>query len=293
MVSVKSILVTGGNTGIGFALCKQLVLEDNCHVFLTARNTEKGLEAVSQIRSAISSSSSSNLSASRIDFIQLDTTNDSSILAAVNSLKQKLNHDADEKDSLYLYGIVNNAGTGFAHNTSPSTVLDTNLYGPKRVCEAFLPLLNPSSGRIVNLGSGAAPMYMSNCNVQDKKILCNPDTVTWEEIETHAKKGLGSKADTMGGYGLSKALLASYTAWFAREHPNLSVSCVSPGYINTNMTRGFGASKSPEEGTVSIRNALFGNLKGNGWYYGSDALRSPLHTYRDPGDPEYDGSFPF
>jgi hypothetical protein len=31
---------------------------------------------------------------------------------------------------------------------------------------------------------------------------------------------------------------------------------------------------------------------GNGWYYGSDAKRSPLHKYREPGTPEYDGSLP-
>ena len=29
---------------------------------------------------------------------------------------------------------------------------------------------------------------------------------------------------------------------------------------------------------------------GQGWYYGSDAQRSPLHKYRDPGEPPYDGN---
>ena len=31
-------------------------------------------------------------------------------------------------------------------------------------------------------------------------------------------------------------------------------------------------------------------LPGNGRYYGSDGLRSPLHRYRSPGGPEYDGA---
>ena len=34
-------------------------------------------------------------------------------------------------------------------------------------------------------------------------------------------------------------------------------------------------------------------IVGNGWYYGSDGIRSPLHYMRNPGEPEYDGSDPF
>ena len=56
------------------------------------------------------------------------------------------------------------------------------------------------------------------------------------------------------------------------------------------MTKGFGATKPPEEGTVSIRHCLFQDWGGgNGWYFGSDAERSPLHFMRNPGEPVYDG----
>ena len=51
-----------------------------------------------------------------------------------------------------LFAICNNAGIGFG-NSIPDT-LNTNLYGPKRVTEAFLPLLDPKVGRVVNVGSG-------------------------------------------------------------------------------------------------------------------------------------------
>ena len=67
------------------------------------------------------------------------------------------------------------------------------------------------------------------------------------------------------------------------------VSCVDPGFISTNMSKGLGATKSPEEGTVSIMKCLFRDLPGSGFYYGSDGTRSPLHTPRYPGQPEYDG----
>jgi carbonyl reductase 1 len=51
--------------------------------------------------------------------------------------------------------------------------------------------------------------------------------------------------------------------------------------------KGMGATKPAEEGTVSIRHCLFKELKANGLFYGSDALRSPLHFMRNPGEPEF------
>ena len=45
----KTVFVTGGNQGIGFALCKQLVLEDNCFVFMGSRSVDRGLEAVKSL----------------------------------------------------------------------------------------------------------------------------------------------------------------------------------------------------------------------------------------------------
>jgi NAD(P)-dependent dehydrogenase (short-subunit alcohol dehydrogenase family) len=93
----------------------------------------------------------------------------------------------------------------------------------------------------------------------------------------------------MSGYGLSKALLACYTMLLAKEHPEWVVSCITPGFIDTKLTAGMGATKTPEEGTVSIKHCLFEQLQGSGWFYGSDAVRSPLHFLRNPGEPAYDG----
>jgi len=272
------ILVTGGNTGIGFALCKQLVIDYNCHVYLTARSPEKGLAAVSQISNSIAKSQSCTGS---IDFIPLDTTDDSSVTAAAKEARSKLSEDK-------LYGIVNNAGIGL--NTGGyGDILNTNLYGPKRVCDNFLDLLDEEKGRIVNIGSGSGPMHVGSCSVDEKKMLCSPETTTWEVIEKHAKENLnGSDA-----YGLSKALVACYTGILARENPNLTVGCVSPGFINTQMTAGWGASKSPEQATLAIKHCLFEQLQGSGFYYGSDGIRSPYHFMRNPGEPAYDGVNPF
>jgi len=46
----KRIVVTGGNSGIGLALCKQLVTEHGCHVYLGSRSLERGTDAVNNIK---------------------------------------------------------------------------------------------------------------------------------------------------------------------------------------------------------------------------------------------------
>ena len=61
-----------------------------------------------------------------------------------------------------LYGLVNNAGTGFEHKVSDKDIIDTNFYGPKRVYDNFISLMDPEKGRIVNMGSGAGPGFVKS-----------------------------------------------------------------------------------------------------------------------------------
>ena len=188
-----------------------------------------------------------------------------------------------------LYAIVNNAGTGLAHGASVADVLDTNTRGPKRVIDNFLPLLDAESGRIVNVGSGAGPMFFDRLSRSQKERYVRP--MSEGEIEEEIAR-IEKLDDGFAAYAGSKALLACYTMAFAGEHPNLMVSILTPGYISTNMTAGLGATKSPHEGTVSLRKCLFDELPASGCFWGSDGKRSPLHYMRNPGDPEYDGAAP-
>lgn len=215
-----------------------------------------------------------------------NVSDDASVQSAAASLSQKLG------SSSKLYAIVNNAGTGFSHNSSPAEILDTNTRGPRRVVDAFLPYLDSKIGRIVNLGSGAAPMFVAGSRLANerKKRYLNP--MDMKEIEDEIAY-IMKMNDEYAAYGGSKALLACYTMKLAQLHPNLSISILSPGYILTDMTRGMGATKPPAEGTVSLIKCLFEDLNGkSGYFWGSDGLRSPLHYLRNPGEPEYDGAVP-
>jgi carbonyl reductase 1 len=214
-----------------------------------------------------------------------------SVQAAAASLSHKLGTSEDNRNNK-LYAIVNNAGTGIAHKSPISVILDTNVRGPRRVVDNFLPLLDPIVGRIVNVGSGAGPNFVSDILTDRREKSRYVGPMDREEIEEGIITVMNMN-DDYAAYAGSKALLACYTMSLARQHPNLSISILSPGYIKTNMTKGYGATKSPSEGTASLRKCLFDDLGGmSGYFWGSDGLRSPLHYLRNPGEPEYNGEAP-
>ena len=54
--------------------------------------------------------------------------------------------------------------------------------------------------------------------------------------------------DKYNSYGLSKSALSVYTLIKARENPKLLLSSITPGFVNTGITKGmnFGTKLTPE-----------------------------------------------
>ncbi|MEM1032798.1 MAG: SDR family NAD(P)-dependent oxidoreductase, partial [Myxococcota bacterium] len=233
--------------------------------------------------------------AERVEVVVIDVTDDASVHAAAEHVAARHSE---------LYGVVNNAGIGLG-SADLDGVLQVNTYGPKRVCDAFLPLTRE---RIVNVSSASGPMFLAGCS-RARQVQLTASDVTWADVErfiADARAVAGGDGDFaaagMGGgnaYGLSKACLNAYTIALAREHEGLCINACTPGYIATDLTlprardRGADPSamgmKSPAEGTRATMHLLFGTPGGSGWYFGSDAQRSPLDRYRAPGDPPYRG----
>lgn len=270
-MTLPRVLVTGGNKGIGRALCRQLAAEHGFHVLLGSRDPGRGEDAV---RSILAQNPECQ---ERVDYLPLDVASDASVKAAAEQVREKFGSPA-------LYCIVNNAGVGFRN--SMADTLNINTYGPKRVCDNFLPLLE-KEGRIVNTASASGPNYNAGASAAEREMLTSRD-VTWEELSAAMEK-VSKDPGGRQPYGFSKACLIAYTMILAREYPELKINAITPGYILTDMTEGMGAEKPPEEGTKAAIHCLKSDLKGNGWYYGSDALRSPIDRYRAPGDPPYEG----
>jgi len=271
----KNVVVTGGNSGIGLALCKLLATKHACYVFLGSRNAAKGKAALASIVEACPDA------AGKIEVLPIDVSDDASCKAAAEILKAK---------NVTLYALVNNAGVGLAHGDvgGVQSLLNTNYKGPQRVTGALVAAdLIGKGGRIVNVSSGGASMWLRKQDEATKTLFSKPPSL--QALDAAVELAVKEERFVMGGgYGLSKAALTAYTSLQAKMYPHLTTVSLSPGFIDTNMTKGYGAKLSPEQGCVSSIHCLFEDVT-SGWYYGSDAKRSPLTCTRDPGTPEYSG----
>lgn len=290
----KPVIVTGANKGIGRATVEAILDDrDDTRVFLGSRSVERGEAARDEIVQERPDA------ADRLEVVQLDVSEDDSVQRAAESVAESLGSSS-------LYGIVNNAGLGDRGHPIEK-VLNVNVYGPKRVCDAFIPMIEHDDGRVVNVASAAGPNFVNDCDESTQELLTKDD-VTWGEIDQFMEECIEAAIDRdlkgtgIGDgstYGLSKACLNAYTIALARENPDLRVNACTPGFIETDMTRPMAerqgkdprevGMKPPEEGTTAQMFLLFGEPEGSGWYFGSDAERSPLDRYRSPGDPPYTG----
>eukprot|EP00798_Chlamydomonas_sp_ICE-L_P016922 gene16922-23190_t len=260
------VLVTGGNKGIGLAICTKL-LDDHpsCHVLMGSRDLPRGQQAV---KSLVESKSRR---AGRVEVLQIDVSNKESVVQAAARVKNKF-----AAEPAPLYGIINNAGVA---SGSLKEILE-------RTCEAFIPMLDPSKGRIVNIASASGPNFVVKCSEERQKFFLNPD-ITWEQIEGVMKEALSVPEDS--GEGLMNEALAiledaGEEAWAVL------------GWIETDLTKAMAAAagktaadmgmKQPEDGAFAPVALMMGD--GRGGYYGSDKLRSLLDCYRSPGYPPYE-----
>ncbi|KAK6216931.1 short-chain dehydrogenase [Colletotrichum tabaci] len=123
-------LVTGGNTGIGEAVVRQLAKSPNFHVIIGSRNPESGSKLADSLTRDGHSVSS----------VQLDLFSDESILKAIEHIK---------KTHGKLDVLVNNAGVLLDLNPEAFTstrdlfrkTFETNVFGTAVLSEAALPLL--------------------------------------------------------------------------------------------------------------------------------------------------------
>lgn len=137
-------VVTGGNRGIGFEICRQLARR-GLTVILTSRSAAKGRAAVKALDEA----------GTAVDYHPLDVTSPVSIKALAAYVAERYGR---------LDVLVNNAGVMLDPRGSsmldarPKTFRDTleaNFFGPLQLAQALVPLMKKNRyGRIVNLSSG-------------------------------------------------------------------------------------------------------------------------------------------
>ena len=189
-----NILVTGANKGIGFEICR-LLARGGHHVILSARSAERGEKAVKALAAE----------GLKVDFLLLDTGDDSSIQRAARELKQRIKA---------LNVLINNAAIlndwqGSVLNTNAADLRETlniNTVGPIVLTLALLPLLEAGKpARVINVSSQLGSVQ--------------------------------NMTDGWASYGISKAALNAATRKLAQalKGRGISVNAASPGWVKTEM----------------------------------------------------------
>ncbi|MBQ0924485.1 SDR family NAD(P)-dependent oxidoreductase [Saccharopolyspora endophytica] len=213
---MTTTLITGANRGLGLETARRLV--DIGHtVLLGARDPRRGAEAAAEIGAVP---------------LVIDVTSEDSVRAAAESL-----------DGLDV--LVNNAGVpgavlppGQASPTDLLAAYEINLFGPVRVLNAFLPLLESSPNPVVvNVSSRLGSI--------DAAAKPDPtaDDPHWIPVPV---------------YSSAKAALNMLTAQYARAFPAMRINSVCPGFTATDFNGHRGVQTVAEGTEIIVRMATTG-----------------------------------
>lgn len=279
-------LVTGGNRGMGFEICRQLA-SSGLTVVLTARSETRGAEAARELR---------GLGLPDVVSHQLDVTEPTSAARLADFVRTKFGKLDVLVNNAGIMGVTMEIGDDEAavkemmvgkdqneiaewlkQRTTQSAeqaeeCVRINYHGTKTVTEALLPLVQSSSssssgGRIVNVTSSFGLLRFFS-GEELRQELSSVDTLTTQRLDELSALFLedyrsgrleprGWPTDRVyAAYQASKALVSAYTRVLARDNPALRVNCVHPGYVQTEMNRNTGDLTAAEGARVSVAVAL-------------------------------------
>ncbi|CAL1401038.1 unnamed protein product [Linum trigynum] len=219
-------VVTGGNKGIRFEICRQLA-SNGVLVVLTARDESRGLQALERLKNGDPSL------ADYIIFHQLDVADSCSISSLTNFVTTQFGKlDILVNNAGILVDIIDvdaiRAAAGVDKHQGLEVIsgayklaeecLKANYYGPKQMMETFLPLLQQSDS---------------------PTIICCPCM----HVLRH----------------MSKAALNAYSRMIdakKKKYPNLCINCVCPGYVKTDINANTGTSTAGEGAAGPVKLAL-------------------------------------
>lgn len=214
----KTVLITGANKSIGYETARQLG-RLGYRIWLGSRDDARGQAAAEQLVAE----------GYDVRVLAIDVTSDDSAQAAAALVQKK-----DGK----LDVLINNAGISGGQSTTPSQqavseirdVYETNVFGPIRVTQAFLPLLKSAGhANIVMVSSGLG-------------------SLGWLSDPANQYHGVN-----ILGYNSSKSALNAVTVAFAKEltAAGIKVNSADPGYTATDFN-GHSGHRTVEQAAAGI-----------------------------------------
>ncbi|XP_006823448.1 D-beta-hydroxybutyrate dehydrogenase, mitochondrial-like [Saccoglossus kowalevskii] len=137
----KSIIVTNGDSELGYYLAKELDMCMFSSIFVGSKHPDKGY-----VKRLVDECTK------KVVVIPLDVTSDESVAKAMELINDCLDRRNNE-----LWGVVNNAAVTswgeieWLPLETYKNVAEVNVYGVVRVIKAVLPLIRRIQGRIVNV----------------------------------------------------------------------------------------------------------------------------------------------
>ncbi|KAF4813140.1 Short-chain dehydrogenase TIC 32 [Colletotrichum siamense] len=206
----KTIFVTGGNTGLGKQSIIDLARHDPAQIWLAARDLVKAEAAATEIRSTVP--------AVPIILLKLDLSSVKSIKEAVATFSST----AKRLDILMLNAGIMAVPPGLTEE-GYEIQFGTNHVGHALLTKLLLPLLVETAAkfeadvRVVVLSSHAHNMVPEG------------------GINFDSLKSVAAEYSTWIRYGQSKLANALFARSLARHYPQLTVSSVTPGNVDTNL----------------------------------------------------------
>ncbi|KAJ6328597.1 hypothetical protein OIU77_010313 [Salix suchowensis] len=281
-------VVTGANKGIGLEICMQLT-SHGIVVVLTARDEEKGLEAVQKMKD-------SGISDNLVVFHRLDVADPDSIASLVEFVKTKfgkldilvnnaaisgavLNPDAFQR-AFELSGRWPEEAWKEIETQSfelAEQCIKTNYYGVRGMVETLTPLLQLSdSARIINVTSKLG-LLKNIPNARVKGLLNDVESLTGDRIDEIVEEFLRDFKEglltikgwptQLSAYSVAKAAVNAYTRILAKRYPNFHANCVSPGYCKTDLSTNTGHFTAAEGAEGAVRLALLPDGGPSGFYF--------------------------
>ncbi|XP_061724680.1 carbonyl reductase [NADPH] 1-like [Cydia pomonella] len=234
MSNNKVAVVTGANKGLGFALVKELCEQFHGTVYLTSRDSTRGLKACKVLE---------NLG-QKPAYHQLDVTNN-------NSVKQFTEYIQKNHGKIDL--LINNAGILFLKDCLEPKIYQAeqtmfvNFFSLVNFTEDILPLIS-NGGVIVNISSSSG--HLSRITSEELRRKIKREDLSLDELKklmneyVDAVKEGREETDGWGNspYVVSKVGVNAYTFMLHRRlvDRGISVNCVHPGYVQSDMTHGAG-----------------------------------------------------
>lgn len=230
----KTALITGANKSIGYEAARRLGTL-GYRIWLGSRDAARGETAAEALRAG----------GADVRVIEIEVTDEAQVQAAAERVRLE-----DGK----LDVLVNNAGIAGETNVQPSeqsvdsvkTVYETNVYGPIRVTQAFLPLLKAAGeANIVMVSSGLG------------------------SLSKHSDPADPVSARNILGYDSSKTALNAVTVAFAKElrSSGIKVNAADPGYTKTDFNHHTGHRTVEQAADVIVKLATLDKEGPTGGYF--------------------------